>query len=61
MTSRPSYRVVMSSWVREKLCDWTGFLETFFIEAIFQQRQDWKAKIARAILSGFSKVYVRIF
>src|SRR5580693_5899837 len=43
--------------MREKLREWAEFLETFFIEVVFEERQDWKAKLTRAILSVLSKVY----
>ena len=43
--------------MREKFRGWTEFLETFFIEVVFEERQDFKAKFTRAILFGGSKVY----
>jgi len=43
--------------MRENLRVWTEFLETFFIEVVFEERQDWKARLTRGILSAFSKVY----
>src|SRR5215469_7186135 len=43
--------------MREKFREWIEFSETFFIEVVFEERQDWKARLARAILSGFSKGY----
>ena len=43
--------------MRENLRVWAEFLETFFIEVVFEERQDWKARLTRTILSAFSKVY----
>ena len=43
--------------MREKLRVWSEFLETFFIEVVFEERHDFKAKATRAVLSGMSKGY----
>src|SRR5580704_6964849 len=43
--------------MREKIRDWIEFIETFFIEVVFEERQDWKAKLTRAFLFVGSKVY----
>ena len=43
--------------MREKIRLWTEFLETFFIEVVFEERRDWKANLTRAALSALSKVY----
>src|SRR5271169_5575314 len=43
--------------MREKFRAWTETLETFFLEVVFEERCDWKAKVTRAILFGGSKVF----
>jgi tetraacyldisaccharide 4'-kinase len=43
--------------MREKFRAWAELTETFFIEVVFEERNDWKAKLARAGLSSLSKVY----
>jgi len=43
--------------MREKIRLWTEFLETFFIEVVFEERRDWKANLTRAALFALSKVY----
>ena len=43
--------------MREKFRGWAESLETFFIEVVFEERHDFKAKFTRAILFGGSKVY----
>jgi tetraacyldisaccharide 4'-kinase len=43
--------------MREKFRVWAESLETFFIEVVFEERHDFKAKLTRAILFGGSKVY----
>jgi tetraacyldisaccharide 4'-kinase len=43
--------------MREKIRLWTEFLETFFIEVVFEERRDWKANLTRAALFTLSKVY----
>ena len=43
--------------MREKIRVWTELIETFFIEVVFEERHDFKAKLTRAILFGGSKVY----
>lgn len=46
--------------MRENIRLWTEFLETFFIEVVFEERHDWKAKLTRAILLVTSKIYLVI-
>src|ERR1700744_5143311 len=43
--------------MREKFVVWGEDLATFFLEVIFEERHDFKAKFARTLLSGFSKLY----
>ena len=43
--------------MRENIRLWTEFLETFFIEVVFEERQDFKAKLTRGILFVTSKFY----
>ena len=43
--------------MREKFRDWAEFIETFFIEVVFEERHDFKAKFTRAVLFGGSQVY----
>ena len=43
--------------MREKFRAWAENLETFFFEVIFEDRHDFKAKMARGILFGSSKLY----
>lgn len=43
--------------MREKLRVWAEFIETFFIEVVFEERHDFKAKLTRVILFGSSKAY----
>jgi tetraacyldisaccharide 4'-kinase len=43
--------------MREKFRVWAEFLETFFIEVVFEERHDFKARLTRAILFGSSKLY----
>jgi tetraacyldisaccharide 4'-kinase len=43
--------------MREKFREWAEFLETFFIEVVFEERRDWKANLARAALFTLSKIY----
>jgi tetraacyldisaccharide 4'-kinase len=43
--------------MREKFRVWNEYLETFFIDVVFEERHDFKARLARAILFGSSKVY----
>ena len=46
--------------MREKLRAWAEALETFFLEVVFEERHDYKAKTTRAILFGGSKVFTVI-
>lgn len=43
--------------MREKFRAWAEFIETFFIEVVFEERHDFKARLTRALLFGSSKVY----
>ncbi len=44
--------------MRELLRAWIEKLETFFLEAVIsEERRDWKAKLARTVLFGISKVF----
>jgi tetraacyldisaccharide 4'-kinase len=43
--------------MREKIRLWTELLETFFIEVVFEERHDFKAKFARVVLFVLSKIY----
>ena len=43
--------------MREKLRAWTEALETFFLEVVFEERHDFKAKTTRVALFGGSKVF----
>src|SRR5664279_2960494 len=43
--------------MREKFRAWAEALETFFLEVVFEERHDFKAKATRAILFGGSKVF----
>ena len=43
--------------MREKFVVWAEAFETFFLEVIFEERHDFKAKFTRAILFGSSKLY----
>ena len=43
--------------MRERLVAWAEDLATFFLEVIFEERRDFKAKCARVILFGSSKIY----
>jgi tetraacyldisaccharide 4'-kinase len=43
--------------MREYFRDWIENAETFVLEVIFEDRHDWRAKLARAILFGLSKVF----
>ena len=46
--------------MREKFRAWAEAGETFFLEVIFEERRDWKAKVTRAILFGGSKIFTVI-
>ena len=43
--------------MREYFRDWIENAETFVLEVIFEERHDWRAKLARAILFALSKVF----
>ena len=43
--------------MREKLVVWWENLATFFLEVIFEERHDFKAKFTRTLLSGSSRIY----
>ncbi len=46
--------------MREKFRAWAETLETFFLEVVFEERHDYKAKVTRGILFGGSKVFTVI-
>src|SRR5471030_212399 len=43
--------------MREKFRVWAENFETFFLEVIFEERHDFRAKLTRAILFGGSKIF----
>ena len=43
--------------MREKFRAWAETLETFYLEVVFEERHDFKAKLTRGILFGSSKLY----
>ncbi|MEY4917399.1 MAG: Tetraacyldisaccharide 4-kinase [Verrucomicrobiota bacterium] len=43
--------------MREKFVVWAEAFETFFLEVIFEERHDFKARFTRVILFGGSKIY----
>ncbi|MGC9941177.1 MAG: tetraacyldisaccharide 4'-kinase [Verrucomicrobiota bacterium] len=43
--------------MREYFRDWIENSETFVLEVIFEERHDWRAKMARGILFALSKVF----
>ena len=43
--------------MREKFRAWAEALETFFLEVVFEERHDFKAKTTRVVLFGGSKVF----
>lgn len=43
--------------MREKLRVWAEALETFFLEVVFEERHDFKARLTRGMLFGGSKVF----
>jgi tetraacyldisaccharide 4'-kinase len=49
--------LAQSSVMREKFQAWWENLETFVLEVIFEQRNDFKAKVTRAFLFFGSKVF----
>jgi len=46
--------------MREKFRAWSEALETFFLEVVFEERHDFKAKLTRGSLFGGSKVFTVI-
>jgi len=46
--------------MREKFRAWAESLETFFLEVVFEERHDFKAKATRGVLFGGSKVFTVI-
>src|ERR1700679_2188412 len=43
--------------MREKFRAWAEALETFFLEVVFEERHDYKARFARSVLFGLSKIF----
>src|SRR5665213_284007 len=43
--------------MREKFRVWAEVLETFFLEVVFEERHDFKAKATRGVLFGGSKIF----
>lgn len=43
--------------MREKFRDWAEALETFFLEVVFEERHDFKARFTRSVLFGLSKFF----
>src|SRR5271170_3916924 len=43
--------------MREYFRDWIENAQTFVLEVIFEERHDWRAKLARSILFALSKVF----
>ena len=43
--------------MREKFRDWIEAGETFFLEVVFEERHDFKARFTRAVLFLLSKVF----
>jgi tetraacyldisaccharide 4'-kinase len=43
--------------MREKIRVWAENFETFFLEVIFEERHDFRAKFTRAFLFGSSKIF----
>ena len=43
--------------MRERIRAWAEATETFFLEVVLEQRNDWQAKLTRAVLLVFSKVF----
>ena len=43
--------------MRDKFRVWSETLETFFLEVVFEERHDFKAKATRGVLFGGSKVF----
>jgi tetraacyldisaccharide 4'-kinase len=43
--------------MREKFRDWVESLQTFYLEVIFEERHDFKARLTRGFLFGSSKLF----
>ncbi len=43
--------------MREYFRDWIENFETFFLEVVFNERHDWRAKLTRALLFAGSKLF----
>src|ERR1700744_1814875 len=43
--------------MREKFRAWAEALETFFLEVVFEERHDFKARFTRSVLFGLSKAF----
>jgi tetraacyldisaccharide 4'-kinase len=43
--------------MREKFRAWAETLETFFLEVVFEERHDFKARVTRGALFGGSKIF----
>ena len=43
--------------MREKFRAWVETLETFFLEVVFEERHDFKARLTRGVLFGGSKLF----
>ena len=43
--------------MREQFRAWAESTETFFLEVVLEQRNDWQAKTTRVVLLGLSKVF----
>src|SRR5271166_3675488 len=43
--------------MREKFRAWAEALETFFLEVVFEERHDFKARTTRVVLFGSSKIF----
>src|ERR1022692_3825256 len=44
--------------MREKFRAWAETLETFFLEVVFEERHDFKARATRGVLFGGSKIFL---
>jgi tetraacyldisaccharide 4'-kinase len=44
--------------MREKFRVWAESLETFFLEVVFEERHDFRAKLSRGFLFGGSKIFM---
>src|SRR5690242_2971543 len=43
--------------MRERFRAWAEAAETFFLEVVFEERHDFRAKFARGLLFGLSKLF----